>query len=160
MLATGRSSRATDKIDTRILRVLQHDGRISHLKLAEQVHLSPTAVMERVKRLKREGYILGYRARLDPRKLGMGSAAFVEVLLDRTGSDVMERFRLAVQERPEILECHLIAGTFDYLLKVHVGAEPLRDEAVAQVIESLPGVREARSYSVMDQVKHGSAVSL
>ncbi|MEN9630021.1 MAG: hypothetical protein RJA10_3249, partial [Pseudomonadota bacterium] len=81
---TGRSDRGIDKIDSRILRVLQADGRISNLKLAEEVHLSPTAVLERVKRLTRDGYILGYEARLNPVKLGAGLLVFVEVLLDRT----------------------------------------------------------------------------
>src|SRR5512145_3319681 len=97
-----------DKIDVRILRVLQKDGRISNLKLAEEVHLSPTAVLERVKRLTRDGYILGYEARLNPVKLGAGLLVFVEVLLDRTVHDVMDNFRAAVQVRPEILEAHLV----------------------------------------------------
>jgi Lrp/AsnC family leucine-responsive transcriptional regulator len=100
--------------------VLQADGRISNLKLAEAVHLSPTAVLERVKRLTRDGYILGYEARLNPAKLGAGLLVFVEVLLDRTVHDVMDNFRAAVQVRPEILEAHLVAGGFDYLLKTRV----------------------------------------
>ena len=93
---TGGQARALDAIDQRILRVLQADGRISNLKLAEAVHLSPTAVLERVKRLTREGYILGYEARLNPAKLGAGLLVFVEVLLDRTVHDVMDNFRAAV----------------------------------------------------------------
>src|SRR5438132_12054020 len=86
-----------DKIDAKMLRVLQKDGRISNLKLAEEVHLSPTAVLERVKRLTRDGYILGYEARLNPAKLGAGMLVFIEVLLDRTAPDVMETFKAAVQ---------------------------------------------------------------
>lgn len=161
LLATERASRNTpDKIDTRILSALRRDGRISNLKLAEQVHLSPTAVVERVKRLRRDGYILGYQARLNPAKLGMGLAAFVEVLLDRTSADVMERFRTAVQARPEILECHLIAGAFDYLLKVRVPAAGDHRELVAAVVASLPGVRDTHTYTVMEQVKHGHAAAL
>jgi len=111
---------STDKTDARILRALQRDGRISNAKLATQVHLSPTAVLERVRRLPRDGYILGYQARLNPRKLGAGLLVFVEVLLDRTVAEVMSTFRTAVHERPEILECHLVAGGFDYLLKTRV----------------------------------------
>jgi hypothetical protein len=84
--------------------VLQADGRISNLKLAEAVHLSPTAVLERVKRLTRDGYILGYEARLNPAKLGAGLLVFVEILLDRTVHDVMDTFKAAVQVRPEILD--------------------------------------------------------
>jgi Lrp/AsnC family transcriptional regulator, leucine-responsive regulatory protein len=159
LIASQRASRnSPDKIDTRILHALRRDGRISNLKLAEQVHLSPTAVVERVKRLKRDGYILGYQARLNPDKLGMGLAAFVEVVLDRTSADVMERFRAAVQERPEILECHLIAGSFDYLLKVRVGDMQAYQDLVASVIAQLPGVRDTRTYTVMEQVKHGNAI--
>src|SRR5690349_19627190 len=109
-----------DKIDARILRALQADGRLSNLKLAESVHLSPTAVLERVKRLTREGYILGYEARLNPEKLGAGMLVFIEVVLDRTTPDVMNEFAAAVQVRPEILECHLVAGGFDYLIKTRV----------------------------------------
>ena len=109
-----------DAIDRRILRALQADGRISNLKLAEEVHLSPTAVLERVKRLTRDGFILGYEARLNPAKLGAGLLVFIEVLLDRTVHDVMDTFKAAVQVRPEIMECHLVAGGFDYLLKTRV----------------------------------------
>ena len=94
-----------DKIDAKILRVLQRDGRISNLKLAEEVHLSPTAVLERVKRLTRDRFILGYEARLNPDKLGAGMMVFVEILLDRTVHDVMDAFKAAVQVRSEILEC-------------------------------------------------------
>ena len=83
--------------------MLQKDGRISNLKLAEAVHLSPTAVLERVKRLTRDGYILGYEARLNPDKLGAGMMVFVEVVPDRTTPDVMNAFKAAVQVRPEIL---------------------------------------------------------
>jgi Lrp/AsnC family leucine-responsive transcriptional regulator len=159
--APERAKRATtDKIDARILRVLQRDGRISNLKLAEEVHLSPTAVIERVKRLQRDGYILGYRARLNPEKLGMGLVAFVQVLLDRTAADVMERFRTAVQARPEILECHLIAGGFDYLLKLRVASTHDFRDLVASVVGALPGVRDTRSYVVMDEVKHGRSISI
>src|SRR6218665_2492655 len=103
-----------DKTDARILRVLQADGPISNPKLAETVHLSPTAVLERVKRLTRDGYILGYEARLNPKKLGAGMMVFIQVVLDRTTPDVFNAFRAAVEVRPEILECHMVAGGFDY----------------------------------------------
>ena len=148
--------RGIDKIDRRILRVLQADGRISNLKLAEEVHLSPTAVLERVKRLTREGYILGYQARLNPEKLGAGMLVFVEVVLDRTTPDVMHSFKAAVQARPEILECHLVAGGFDYLIKVRVADMQAYRELLAAVMWSLPGVRETHTYAVMEEVKHTS----
>jgi Lrp/AsnC family leucine-responsive transcriptional regulator len=149
-------TRDIDKIDRRILRVLQADGRISNLKLAEEVHLSPTAVLERVKRLTREGYILGYEARLNPVKLGQGLLVFVEILLDRTVHDVMDSFKAAVQVRPEILEAHLVAGGFDYLLKTRVADMAAYREFIGSVIWTLPGVRETRTYAVMEEVKSTS----
>jgi Lrp/AsnC family leucine-responsive transcriptional regulator len=149
-----------DKIDARILRALQADGRISNLKLAEAVHLSPTAVLERVKRLTRDGFILGYEARLNPGKLGAGLMVFIEVLLDRTVHDVMDAFKAAVQVRPEILECHLVAGGFDYLLKTRVADMAAYREFVGSVIWTLPGVRETRTYAVMEEVKNTTALAI
>ncbi|TMH13865.1 MAG: AsnC family transcriptional regulator [Betaproteobacteria bacterium] len=148
-----------DKTDARILRLLKRDGRISNLKLAEDVHLSPTAVLERVKRLQREGVILGYQAHLNVQKAGMGFTAYVEVQLDRTGADLMQTFHAAVQTRPEILECHLIAGSFDYLLKVWARDATAWRDRVASVVGSLPGVRDSRSYNVTQQLKHGAALA-
>ena len=109
-----------DRIDRKILSILQADGRISNLRLAEQVALSPTAVQARVTRLTREGYILGYEARLNPRKLGVGMTVFVEVLLDRTTPHVFDEFKAAVLAYPAIMECHMVAGGFDYLLKTRM----------------------------------------
>jgi len=155
-----RGDRGIDKIDARILRVLQRDGRISNLKLAEEVHLSPTAVLERVKRLTRDDYILGYEARLNPVKLGAGMMVFVEVLLDRTNPDVMDTFKAAVQARPEILECHLVAGGFDYLIKTRVADMSAYREMIASVIWALPGVRETRTYAVMEEVKNRTTLPI
>jgi Lrp/AsnC family transcriptional regulator, leucine-responsive regulatory protein len=149
-----------DKIDARILRVLQKDGRISNLKLAEEVHLSPTAVLERVKRLSRDGYILGYEARLNPEKLGAGMMVFIEVVLDRTTHDAMNTFKAAVQVRPEILECHLVAGGFDYLIKTRVANMQAYREFVGSVIWGLPGVRETRTYAVMEEVKNTTVLPI
>jgi Lrp/AsnC family leucine-responsive transcriptional regulator len=148
--------RDLDKIDRRILRALQADGRISNLKLAETVHLSPTAVLERVRRLTRENVILGYEARLNPAKLGAGLLVFIEVLLDRTVHDVMDSFKAAVQVRPEILEAHLVAGGFDYLLKTRVADMAAYRAFIGSVIWTLPGVRETRTYAVMEEVKNSA----
>jgi Lrp/AsnC family leucine-responsive transcriptional regulator len=149
-----------DRTDRRILALLQADGRLSNLKLAEAVNLSPTAVLERVRRLTRDGYILGYEARLDPAKLGAGLMVFVEVLLDRTVQDVMDTFRASVQVRPEILECHLVAGGFDYLLKTRVADMAAYREFIGSVIWTLPGVRETRTYVVMEEVKNTAAIKV
>ncbi|MBB5205578.1 Lrp/AsnC family leucine-responsive transcriptional regulator [Inhella inkyongensis] len=147
-----------DRIDLRILRVLQDDARITHQKLAEAVHLSASSVHERVKRLQREGFILGYRAQLNPDKLGAALMVFVEVLLDRTVHDVMDTFKAAVQARPEILECHLVAGGFDYLLKTRVADMAAYREFIGSGIWTLPGVRETRTYVVMEEVKSEAGV--
>ena len=152
--------RALDKIDLRILRILQADGRISNLKLAESVHLSPTAVLERVKRLTREGYILGYAARLNPDKLGAGLLVFIEVVLDRTTPDVMNAVAAALQVRPEILECHLVAGGFDYLIKTRVAYMNAYRELIGSVVWGLPGVRETHTYAVMEEVKNSAALPI
>ena len=149
-----------DKTDAKILRALQHDGRMSNLKLAETVHLSPTAALERVKRLTRDGFILGYEARLNPDKLGAGLLVFIEVVLDRTTHDAMGIFKAAVQVRPEILECHLVAGGFDYLIKTRVADMDAYRELVGSVIWTLPGVRETHTYAVMEEVKNTTALPL
>ena len=156
----GRDDRDLDKTDRRILRVLQSDGRISNLKLAEAVHLSPAAVLERVKRLQREGFIVGYEARLNPARLGAGLLVFVEILLDRTVHDVMDSFRAAVQVRPEILEAHLVAGGFDYLLKTRVADMAAYRAFIGSVIWTLPGVRETRTYVVMEEVKNSTMLAV
>ncbi|MFL6698259.1 MAG: Lrp/AsnC ligand binding domain-containing protein [Vitreoscilla sp.] len=146
-----------DKIDHRILQVLQKDGRISNLQLAEQVHLSPSAVFERVKRLQREGYILGYQARLSHEKLGMEVVAFVDVQLERMNPEVMQRFEEAVRQRAPILECYMIAGTFDYLLKVLVSDMHACRELVGSEISKLPGVREARTHAGVELAEPAAA---
>jgi Lrp/AsnC family leucine-responsive transcriptional regulator len=149
-----------DRIDLKILQVLQADGRISNLKLAEAVTLSPTAVLARVQRLTREGYIQGYEARLDPVKLGVGLLVFVEVLLDRTTPNVFEAFKAAVQVHPQILECHMVAGGFDYLLKTRVADMHAYRDFAGTVLWQLPGVRETRTYAVMEEVKSTAQLPL
>lgn len=149
-----------DRTDLRILAQLQDDGRISNLKLSEAVALSPTAVLARVQRLTREGYIEGYEARLDAKKLGAGMLVFVEVLLDRTTPNVFDQFRAAVQVHPQILECHMVAGGFDYLLKTRVQDMDAYRTFAGTVLWQLPGVRETRTYAVMEEVKSTTKLHL
>jgi Lrp/AsnC family leucine-responsive transcriptional regulator len=149
-----------DRIDLKILKCLQEDGRISNLKLAELVALSPTAVVARVQRLTKDGYILGYEARLNPLKLGAGMLVFVEMLLDRTTPNVFEAFKAAVQVRPEIMECHMVAGGFDYLLKTRLNDMTAYREFAGTVLWQLPGVRETRTYAVMEEVKNTTHLPL
>jgi Lrp/AsnC family leucine-responsive transcriptional regulator len=154
------SANDLDRIDLRILQVLQADGRLSNLKLAEAVALSPTAVLARVQRLARDGYILGYEARLDPAKLGAGMLVFVEVLLDRTTPNVFEAFKAAVQVHEQIMECHMVAGGFDYLLKTRMADMQAYREFAGTVLWQLPGVRETRTYAVMEEVKNTTRLPL
>ncbi len=149
-----------DRIDLKILNLLQQDGRISNLKLSEAVALSPTAVLARVQRLTREGYILGYEARLDPQKLGAAMLVFVEVLLDRTTPNVFDAFKAAVQVHSEIMECHMVAGGFDYLLKTRMADMHAYRDFAGTVLWRLPGVRETRTYAVMEEVKSTARLAL
>jgi Lrp/AsnC family leucine-responsive transcriptional regulator len=149
-----------DRLDLRILSALQADGRIANLKLAEAIGLSPTAVLARVQRLTRDGYILGYEARLNPLKLGAGMLVFVEVLLDRTTPNVFDAFKAAVQVRPEIMECHMVAGGFDYLLKTRSADMNDYRNFAGTVLWQLPGVRETRTYAVMEEVKNSARLAL
>jgi Lrp/AsnC family leucine-responsive transcriptional regulator len=149
-----------DRIDLNILRALQADGRLSNLKLAESVALSPTAALARVQRLTRDGYILGYEARLNPLQLGAAMMVFVEVLLDRTTPNVFDAFKAAVQVREEILECHMVAGGFDYLLKTRMADMAAYRHFAGTVLWQLPGVRETRTYAVMEEVKSTTRLKL
>src|SRR3954454_24569763 len=142
-----------DRIDRRILSVLQSDGRIATVDLAERVGLSPTSTSERLKRLQREGYIAGLRAQLDPHRLGLELLVFVEVSLDKTTPDVFERFAGAVRRAPEVLECHMVAGGFDYLIKTRVADMAAYRSFLGDILLALPGVTETRTYAVMEEVK-------
>lgn len=150
---TERDIDGIDRQDRRILAALQADGRITTAELSERIGLSPTATADRVRRLTREGFILGYRARLDPVKLGRGLLVFVEVLLDRTSPDVFDAFARQVRRTSEVLECHLVAGGFDYLIKARVKDMTAYRKFLAGVILPLPGVRETRTYAVMEEIK-------
>ena len=147
-----------DRLDRKILKLLQEDGRITTVDLAEKVGLSPTAASERVKRLFRERYVLGFRAMLDPKKLGRGLLVFIEVTLDKTTPDVFERFAEAVKKSPEVLECHMVAGGFDYLVKTRVEDMGAYRSFLGDVLLTLPGVKESRTYAVMEEVKTDGAL--
>ena len=149
-----------DRLDLKILTLLQEDGRVTHLKLAEMVGLSPTAVQARVQRLTRDQYILGYEAKLNPAQLDAGFLVFVEVLLDRTTPNVFEAFKAAVQTYPEVLECHMVAGGFDYLLKTRQKDMQAYRNFAGTVLWQLPGVRETRTYPVMEEVKSSTQLRL
>ncbi len=142
-----------DRIDRRILALLQTDGRIATVDLAERIGLSPTATSDRLKRLTRDGFITGYGARVDPLALGLNLLVFVEVSLDKTTPDVFERFAAAVLRAPEVLECHMVAGGFDYLVKARVADMVSYRRFLGDTLLALPGVTETRTYPVMEEVK-------
>ncbi|NIE95520.1 Lrp/AsnC ligand binding domain-containing protein [Acinetobacter sp. C26M] len=151
---------ALDRTDLKILDILQADGRISNSKLAELVNLSPTAVMARVQKLTKDEFILGYEAKLNPNKLNANFLVFVEVLLDKTTPHVLDDFIDAVTQYPEIVECHMVSGGFDFLIKLRsAGMEEFRRIA-GQILWQLPGVKETRSYPVMQVVKDSSKIKI
>lgn len=134
-----------DRIDLQILKALQRSGRMSNADLSEQVNLSPSACHRRVSRLEKSGYIQDYVALLDPRKIGRPTTVFVEITLAGQADEVLDAFEREVAKVPDVLECHLMAGTADYLLKVVA----LDTEHFAQIhrryLARLPGVAQMQS---------------
>ena len=143
-----------DRIDRRILRDLQNDGRMTNVELARQAHLSPPATHERIRRLQQDGVIEGYSVRLNAGKLQRALLIFVEVTLDRTSARVFEDFGAAVRRTPEIMECHMVAGGFDYLIKVRVRDMAAYRHFLGTVLVGLPGIRQTHTYTVMEEVKN------
>ena len=142
-----------DGPDIKILEILQDDGRITLADLAEKVGLSPTATGERLRRLSRDGVVLGYSARVAPQRVGLNLLVFVEVSLNKTTPEAFERFAQAVRRTPEVLECHMVAGGFDYLVKARIPDMAAYRHFLGDVLLSLPGVRETRTYAVIEEVK-------
>lgn len=134
-----------DPTDRRILTVLQKQGRMSNADLAERINLSPSACHRRVQRLEDEGIIRNYVAMLDPRKLGLTSTVFVEITLAGQSDEVLEPFETAVARIPNVLECHLMAGTADYILKLVVEDTDDFARIHRQYLTRLPGVTRMQS---------------
>jgi Lrp/AsnC family leucine-responsive transcriptional regulator len=149
-----------DRLDRRILLILQGDGRIPAVELAERVGLSPTSTGERLKRLQKDGYIDGFGVRLNAGRLGFGLLIFVEVLLDKTTPDIFDRFADAARKAPQVLECHMVAGGFDYLIKTRVSDMAAYRRFLGDVVLGFPGVRETRTYAVMEEVKADGVLPL
>ena len=147
-----------DSTDHRLLAVLQRRGRISNAELAEEVNLSASACHRRVHRLEADGYIRGYVALLDARKMGVPAIAFVEITLSTQAEDVLEAFEKAVSRIPDVLECHLTAGTADYILKIV--SEDTEDFARIhrQHLTRLPGVSKMQSSFALRTVVNTTAL--
>src|ERR1700739_1100910 len=120
MRTMKESTRGLDKLDRHILRILQREGRISMKDLGDRVGLSVTPCIERVKRMERDGVITGYYAKVDPVSLGAKLLVFVEITLSQKSAMTFEQFRQAVLRIPEVQECHLVSGDFDYLIKARI----------------------------------------
>lgn len=155
-----RRTRKLDRTDRMILRTLQENGRISNVALAKKVNLSATPCLERVRRLERNGYIRGYTALLDPHKVDAGVLVFVEIDLLRNSPDAFREFRREALKLPELLECHLVSGNFDYLIKARVKDMQEYRALLGEKILALPGVSDSRSYVVMEEVKESTAITV
>jgi Lrp/AsnC family transcriptional regulator, leucine-responsive regulatory protein len=142
-----------DVVDRKILQILQRDGKISNVELAKRVHLSATPCFERVRRLEAAGYIERYVAQLNAQKLGMGLLAFIEVSLDRTNPEAFEELRKTVADMGVVQECHMVAGDFDYLLKVRVADMTAYRRFLGERVPALPGVSRTHTYFVMEEIK-------
>ncbi|WP_354625817.1 leucine-responsive transcriptional regulator Lrp [Psychromonas sp. MME2] len=149
-----------DRFDKHILRELQNDGRISNVELAKRIGLSPTPCLERVKRLEKQGVIKSYTALLDPQYLDAAMLVYIEISLNRSSADVFERFNRAANQIDEILECHLVSGDFDYLLKTRVANMSAYRKVLNQTLLSLPDIKDSRTYVVMEEVKYLTSINI
>lgn len=147
-----------DHIDRRILDVLQKAGRMSNADLADRVHLSASACHRRVQRLEKEGYIRDYVALLDARKMGRPTTVFVEITLSGQADEVLDAFEKAVARVPDVLECHLMAGTADYLLKVVAGDTEDFARIHRKYLATLPGVAQLQSSFALRTVRNTTAM--
>lgn len=149
-----------DKIDLKILKLLQQNARIPMTELAEKVGLSTTPVTERVKRLERDSIISGYHARLNPHAVGQSLLVFVEIKLRSKSGNIFEDFRREVTRIPQILECHLVSGEYDYLIKVRLPDMSAYRDMLGNILLHLPAAAESRSYVVMEEVKEETVLDL
>ena len=149
-----------NRIDRNILRVLQHDGRLSFAELARQVGLTTTPCTERVRRLEREGVITGFSALVNPASVGAALVVFVQIRLSRTSQDNFAQFKAAASDLPEVQECYLVSGDFDYLIKARVADMAAYREFLGETLLGLPGVQASTSYVVMETVKETLRVDI
>jgi Lrp/AsnC family leucine-responsive transcriptional regulator len=140
-------------LDRRILRVLQRDGRISNAELAREVGISPAACWTHTKRLFETGVIRGVHALVDPEAVGRGTLALVGVVLDRSTPESFAAFEAAVRAMEQVLECVLVAGEVDYFLRIRVRDLPAFNRLHSERIIALPGVRQVRTFFVMNEIK-------
>ncbi|AMG35506.1 winged helix-turn-helix transcriptional regulator [Achromobacter sp. SIMBA_011] len=145
--------RDLDRIDLKILDILQREGRISVTELAERVSLSATPCSDRVKRMEREGVISGYHARVNPAALGKNLLVFLEIKLSAKSGDVFDKVKKELLYVPEVMECHLVSGDFDYLVKARLTEMNEYRRLLGEILKRLPASAESRSYVVMEEIK-------
>jgi len=141
-----------DKTDKLILRELQNNAKISNLELSKRIYLSPSPCLDRVKRLEKNGLIDGYKAILNPEKLGYDMLAYVTITLDKSTNNAFKQFQEALLEVKEVIECDMVAGGFDYLLKLCV-RNMKHYRAILGIIAELSGVSQTHTYIVIEKVK-------
>jgi len=149
-----------DSIDLNILAALQENGRIANVELADMVHLSPSPCLARVKALEQQGYISKYVALLDPKSLGLCVEVFVQVRLERQVQSSFSIFEKAVATRPEIMQCHLMTGTADYLLRVIVPDLESFQKLLTDFLSNIPGVTNTQSSISLRQVNSKTALPI
>lgn len=153
-----------DAIDRRILRALQHDGRVTYDQLAAQVSLSASATLRRVKRLEESGVIKGYVALVSPERIGLGLTAYLNVRLEKHSEvhkrNPMDLFRAAVQTWPEVVECAALTGEMDFLLRVVVQDMAHYSRFIMETLLKHPSVEDCKTSFVLDRVKNTTAVPL
>ncbi|ALX84444.1 winged helix-turn-helix transcriptional regulator [Achromobacter xylosoxidans] len=145
--------RDLDRIDLKILDILQREGRISVTELAERVSLSATPCSDRIKRMEREGVISGYHARVNPAALGKNLLVFLEIKLSAKSGDVFDKVKKELLYVPEVMECHLVSGDFDYLVKARLTEMNEYRRLLGEILKRLPASAESRSYVVMEEIK-------
>jgi len=159
MAANKNKPKVLDRIDLAILDTLQKNARISNVDLAQQVNLSASPCLDRVKRLEQDGYIERYGAFLNASMLNYGMSAFIQVTLNRTTAEVFENFKQGVVKIKEVTECHLVAGGYDYLLKIRFqDISSYRD--VLEKVVALPAVVQTQTYMVTEHIKKDSGVPI
>ena len=149
-----------DEIDMQILKTLQRNAKLTTKELADAVHLTPTPVFERQKRLERQGYIKRYVAVLDPEKLGLGLLVFCKVKLKQINHEIADSFVRRVQRMPEVLECYNTSGSYDYLLKVRASGMKQYQEFLLTKLGDIDSVGSIESTFVMSEVKQGPGLNL
>jgi DNA-binding Lrp family transcriptional regulator len=149
-----------DPKDWEILGYLQHHARASNVELAKAVHLSPSPCLARMRKLEKSGLIRRYAALLDPVKLGLTVSVFIQVRLEKQVEQALNVFEKAMAERPEVMECYLMTGDADYLLRVVVPDMPALERFIVDFLSKVPGVGNIKSSFALKQVKYQTALPL